>query len=333
MFSAQPAVLIVIGMTHDNDIPIIGQMRKRGHRRVTHGGFLKHVEGLSAAEEFRRDLGVWLAVLPTGAVFTGLTAALLLGWALPPLPDHLPVFAAVEGDRRPRRPGLICSRLRRVTRRRFVKGLPVDATEEILLRLARDHAHLDLRVIIESAIQAGDVVPRRVEKILKSRRPGVAVLREAWRACNGKAESVGEAVQHTFYDVMGIRFVPQKSIFDPEGRLCGVVDMYIPALEEGHEYDGEVHRSKKQHRVDLRREAGLARAGVGRRGFTLDDLLNHAAVVMHELDRDLGRPHRADRLRRWRRMVDNSLYSAAGQERLVNRWHRQMGLWEWSASA
>lgn len=313
--------------------PILGQMRRRGYRRVTHGGFLKLVDGLSEHEEFLRDLSVWLAVLPDDAVFTHVTGAKLRGWALPPLPAVVPVFAAVVGDRRPRRPGLICSRLRRESRPTYFHGLPVDSAEEILLRLARDFEHLDMVIVIESALQAGDVDPRRMDAILASRRPGVVVLRRAWEASTGKAESVGEAVHQTFYRVLRIAFEPQKSMYDPAGRLCGVVDMYVTVLREAHEFDGEVHRGKVQHRNDLRRESGLSRIGVRRRGFTLDDLLNHAAVVMHELDRDLGRPHRPELLRRWRAMVENSLYSAAGQERMVNRWHRQMGVTEWSRSA
>lgn len=320
-------------MPADNDVPIIGQMRRRGYRRVAHGLFLRHTEGLSAADEWRRDLRAWLAVLPEGAVFTHFTAAILLGWALPPLPDDLPTFAAVTCGRRPRRPGLICSRLRRTTRARYIGGLPVDSTEEILLRFARDLNYLDLKIVIESALRAGDVDTERLEALLTSRRPGVANLRRAWRACRGKADSVGEVVHQTFLEFMQIAFKPQEPIYDDQGRLAGVVDVYVPALKEGREYDGEVHRDKVQHRTDLRRETALARAGVPRRGFTLDDFLNHAAVLMHQLDRDLGRPHRLQRLRRWRALVDNSLYSAKGRERLQNRWHREMGLWEWSRTS
>jgi hypothetical protein len=97
-----------------------------------------------------------------------------------------------------------------------------------------------------------------------------------------------------------------------------------------HEYDGAGHRDARQHRSDLRRERALSQAGYLRRGYTLDDLLNHGRSVMHEIDRALARPHRPHRLHRWRRMVDHSAYSQAGRDRLLNRWRRSMGVVDWA---
>jgi len=70
-----------------------------------------------------------------------------------------------------------------------------------------------------------------------------------------------------------------------------------------------------------------------RRGYGMDDLVNHALVVMHELDRLLGRPHDMRRLARWRRVIDNSLYSERGREWVLNRWRRQTVLVDWSTPA
>jgi hypothetical protein len=72
------------------------------------------------------------------------------------------------------------------------------------------------------------------------------------------------------------------------------------------------------------------RSGYTRRGYTLDDLLNHPAIVMHELDNAVRRAHRSGRLRRWRRRVETSTYSESGRARLFNRWRRSMGLNDWS---
>ncbi|MEJ7774321.1 MAG: hypothetical protein WKF72_05865, partial [Nocardioidaceae bacterium] len=81
----------------------------------------------------------WQMVLPPMALFTHITGARLLGWQLPKLPEQVPVFAAVEGDaNRPRRSGLICSRLVRETCRLDRHELPVESAEEILLRASRD---------------------------------------------------------------------------------------------------------------------------------------------------------------------------------------------------
>lgn len=57
-------------------------------------------------------------MLPGEAAFSALTAAALRGWDLPPLPDDLPVSAAMPyGATAPVRPGQL-----RVTRHRLPPG-------------------------------------------------------------------------------------------------------------------------------------------------------------------------------------------------------------------
>jgi len=121
-------ILLAMLKEKDSDEPIRGHIRCKGFRRVSHGLFMRELEGLAPDEEFCRDLRALLVVLPAGARFTHLTGARLRGWVLPKLPEQLPVFAAVDGDSaRPRRTGLICSRLRRTaTKDERRQGLPVD---------------------------------------------------------------------------------------------------------------------------------------------------------------------------------------------------------------
>lgn len=320
-------------MTTDEE-PIRGEIRVRGFRRVSHGLFVTERPGLSPDDEFLRDLRAWCLVLPDGAVFTHVTAARLLGWRLPHLPHPIPVFAAVHGtERRPRRPGLICSRLVNAgegSTPRSVQGLPVDSPEEILLRAARDLSHLDLVVLLDSARALGHVDPDRMATVLASRRPGTRALAAAYSASDPRSESAGETILRVFHAVMGVDVVPQVDLLDETLRVIARADLMVRGTRSLHEYDGAGHRSGVQHRSDLRRERALAQAGYVRRGYTLDDLLNHAAAVMHELDQALRRTHRPRRLRRWRAMVDRSAYSRAGQERLINRWRRAMGVTDWS---
>ena len=316
------------------DDAIRGEVRAAGHRRVSHGLFLRTREGLSDDEEFRRELRAWLLVLPDGAVFTHVSAARLLGWRLPRLPEQVPVFVAVEGDRRrPRRPGLICSRLVRPTAGSVRHGLPVESPEEVLLRAARDLGLLDLLILLDSALATGDLEPLALERLLDSGRPGVRPLRAAYAMATARCESAGETVLRLFHQVMDVPVRPQVELRDARDRLLGRADLLVVGTHLVHEYDGAVHRSGDQHRTDLRRERGWAGTAYTRRGFTLDDLLNHPGVVMHELDRALGRPHRAERLRRWRRVVGNSLYAEAGRRRVLNRWQRAMGVVDWSRTA
>lgn len=319
----------------DPDAPFRGQVRCRGFQRVSHGLYRQEKDSASPDEAFRRELESWLLVLPPHARFTHLTAARLRRWHLPKLPEGVPVFAAVSGtERRPRRPGLVCSRLVTTPAQPvLVDGLPVDETAEILLRAARDLGHLDLRVLVEGAMRAGDLDDDQMRELLESGRPGVRNLRAAYVAASRRTESPGETLLLVFHEVLGIPVEVQRDLTDEAGTFVARADLYLPGTPYLHEYDGEVHRSRRQHAGDLRRDRRLGDAGYVRKGFTLDDLLNHALVVMHEIDRALGRPHRRAQHHRWQRMVEHSLYSDVGRERLLNRWHRETGVVDWAKTA
>ncbi len=318
----------------DDDKPIRGQVRLVGHQRVSHGLYLRLREDVTEQEQLVRELKAYLVLLPRSAVYTHVTGARLRGWRLPKLPDQVPVFVAVDQkDRRPRRHGLICSRLVRPRDPVKRRGLPVESAEEILLRMARDFGALDLVVVLDSALRKGDVDPARMEAVLNSGRPGVRMLRAAYLLANPKSESPGESVLRLFHEAIDVAVEPQVELFDDKGTAIGRVDLLVTGTHRAHEYDGEHHRDKHQHRVDMRRERAWAGSPYVRCGYALDDLLNHPAAVMHEIDRALGRAHVPRRLARWRRLVENSLYSEAGRERIMNRWRRQTGLMDWSRSA
>lgn len=312
---------------------IRGEVRLAGYRRVLHGLYLPTIDGLSEAQEFARDLQAILLVLPDGAVYTHLTGARVRGWRLPALPEQVPVFAAVRGDRRPRRPGLVCSRLTHGVPPTMIWGLPVDSPEEILLRAARDLGVLDLAIMLDSALHLGDLDPSRMETLLASSRPGVVRLRRAWDLRDAKAESAGETVLRVFHAAMDVPVMSQVDIHDDDGRLLARADLIIRGTYQLREYDGAVHREKRQQWKDLRRSRGLNGTPYERSGFTLDDLLNHPGVLMHELDRLLGRPHRMARLSRWKALVADSLYSEATRRRLLTRWRRVMGGVDWLPTA
>jgi hypothetical protein len=318
----------------DDDLPFRGEIRLAGQRRVSHGLGVRKMTGLSHEQEWHRDLEAYLMVLPSGAAFTHLTGARLLGWQLPRLPEQVPVFAAVTGDAsRPRRHGLICSRLVERQAPVLCHGLPVEAAEEILLRAARDLSLLDVLILLESALRLGHIDQDRMTALLASRRPGVRMLREAWRRATGKSDSGGETVLQAFHFVMEVPFRPQAELYDDSGRLIARADIHVLGTNYLHEYDGAHHRRKDQQAVDLRRARGLAASSYVRKGFVLDDLINHPVVLMHEIDDVLGRPHDLGRLRRWRRLVDNSMYSDVGRDRVMNRWRRLGGIVDWTGSA
>lgn len=268
-------------------------------------------------------------MLPEGAAFTHVTGARIRGWHLPQLPNPVPVFASAPGDvARPRRSGLIVSRLVSDAPNETRHGLPVAAAEEILLRASRDLGTLDIAIMLTSAMRMGDLDQQRMESLLASRRPGVRRLRAAWHLADMRCESPGEVLLKILHDVCDVPTEPQVELFDDQGTSLGRADLLLRGTRHVHEYDGGHHRGKDQHRTDLRRERGLA-PHYTRRGFTLDDLLNHPHTVMHELDRLLGRPHQLRRLRRWRSLVSASCYSEECRERLLMRWQRLTGQVEW----
>lgn len=316
--------------------PVRGHYRLQQLERVAHGLFQPKRTDEDPPDAWRRRLEAWLLLLPPGACFTHLTGAVLLGWWLPKMPEQLPVFAAVaDKDPRPRRPGLIVSRLRRTHHQRgplWVGKLPVDQPEEILLRAARDLSVLDLTPMVDSARRLGHVDDQRMADLLDSGRPGVNVLREAWRLSDTRSESPMETVLRLFHHVLQVPVQPQAPLFDEAGRQIGRADLMVVGTERIHEYDGEVHRSPQTHAADLRRERALG-SRYQRSAWTLDELLNQAMSVMHEIDRALGRPHRPERALRWEALVRNSLYSPTGRERMINRWRRRSGLNDWPVAA
>jgi hypothetical protein len=318
-----------------SDDPIRGEVRAEGFRRVGHGLYLQDRPGLHDDEEFRRELDAWLLVLPAGAVFTHVTGARLRGWRLPALPEQVPVFAATHaGNSHPRRPGLICSRLIAPADPvphgpRAHRELPTDTPEEILLRCSRDLGHVDLVVMMDSALASGDLDRERLERLLASRRPGVRALRHAYDASDGRAESDGQSVLRLFHRAIEVAVEPQVDLRASEATFIGRAELLVLGTREVHEYQEAGHRGSSRPPSDLRRERRLARASYVRRDYTMDDLVNHPAVAMSQIDAALGRPHEPERLRRWRRMIEGSQYSERGRARTVNRWRRQMGVVDW----
>jgi very-short-patch-repair endonuclease len=292
--------------------------------------FLADVPGLSPRAELLRELSAWRLVLPEYAAFTHITAGWLHDWWLPRLPEHVPVFAVADRcDPRPRRAGLVCSRLERSTPPTLVLGLPVEPASEVLLRAARDLSILDLVVMLDSALRLGTTSVDDLDQLLRSRRPGVRRLRKAVDLSDPRSESPGETLLRIFHRLVAVLVEPQCRLYD-NGRFVGRGDLVVTGTNFVHEYDGSVHLDRTQQSRDLRRARRLAEAGYVRRGYTLDDLVRHPAVMLAELDRALGRPHQPARLHEWRRMLAESSYTKAGRNRLQNRWLRATHHVDWS---
>ena len=138
--------------------------------------------------------------------------------------------------------------------------------------------------------------------------------------CDGRSESAWESLLRVFHHVAEIDVEPQVVILDPTGAFVARADLVVEATGDLHEYDGRGHDDPRQRALDLRRLRRLHEVGRVRRGFTAADLVVRASVTMHELDRALGRPHDPRRTQRWLTLLKESCLTAAGRDRLQNRW-------------
>ena len=266
------------------------------------------------------DLPAWQLVLPPDARFTGLTAAGLNKWWVPPLPPGLPVFAAsTAASPRPRRPGLQVSRHPDLPAALDLNGLRVDPPAYTLLSCARDLGLLDVIVLVDSALHREDCTAREIATVAAHRRRGAPRLRTALALADSRSESAWETLLRVLHVTCEIDVVPQYVLQDQQGAFLGRADLWIWGTNALHEYDGEHHLSRHQQRRDLRRARRLTNDEWVRRGYTSADLLQQAVTVLRDADLALGREHRPSRIRRWHELLRDSLFTSSGQQRLRRR--------------
>ena len=177
----------------------------------------------------------------------------------------------------------------------------MDAAEEVLLRAARDLALLDLVPMIESALRTGDATRTALEALCETGRPGVRRLRLGTALADVRSESYWETALRLFHVSVDIPVETQVELFDEQGTFLARADLLLTGTNNVHEYDGGGHRLREQHAHDLRRERRLAGTSYVRRGYTAEDLVRHPLVMLAEIDRAIGRRHRPERVRLWRR--------------------------------
>lgn len=291
-----------------------GWVREAGWTRLAHG---LHVP--SGGLDDRARLRAWQLALPPVAGFTGLSAAAARGWWLPPLPEPVPLFAALPlGTPRPRRPGLIVHRSEAVELT-VVGGVRVATAGESLLAAARWLGVLDTVVLLDAALHAGDVTAEDLSTVAAAPRPGVTTLRRALRWADGRAESPWESLLRVLLVSADVPVVPQAPL---PGSRRG--DLRIVGTCRLMEYDGAVHRERRQHRADLTRDRDLVRAGFERCGYSADTVLYGGVSILRDADDALGRPHDPRRIRTWWALLRDSAFHAPGRARLSASWHHRL---------
>lgn len=255
-------------------------------------------------------------VLPPSGRFTHLTAAALLGLWLPPLLDHLPVFAAMsDAEPRPQRAGLRITRHTSVPEPVVVDGLRLDPPAHILLACARHLGVVDLVVLIDSALHLQLCTRADIASVAGLRRRGSPRLRKALALADGRSESAWETMLRLLHVTCGIDVEPQFQLQDEDGAFVARADLWIRGTNAVHEYDGGDHLSRPQQRKDLARARRIGNRTWLRRGYTSAEVLHQAAGVLRDVDLSLGREHNPERVRAWHRLLADSLFTGSGRER------------------
>jgi len=291
-----------------------GRRRGPGWRSVAHG---LHVP---ADAEPAAQLRAWQLLLPAHGCFTHLTGAEIRGWWLPPVPDGLPVFVALKpGDVRPDRDGIRSLRTEGTGKHDTVDGMRVARPTEILLACARDLGLLDLVVLIDAALHAGDVTRDELVAAAGARRRGAPALRRAIAWAHPRSESAWETALRVCHRVCGIEVEPQHEVFNEHGALVARGDLWLVGTTTFHEYDGEDHLQRRRQVKDLRRIRRLDGESWSRRGYTSEDLITRPIGILRDADRTIGRPHDPERIKAWYDLLRASCFTPAGRQRLLQR--------------
>jgi hypothetical protein len=301
----------------------------RGHRRgvawtpVTYG---VHREQTVPAEAEHPpfwdedDLAGWQLLMTEVGCFTGLTALEVHGVPLPPLPRECPVFMALaKDDPRPMRDGVHTSRHIRPVSYVVVRGLRVAVLAEALTAAARWVGLVDLVAMVDAALYLQLVSAEDLEAASASRRPGSRRLRAALALVDAGAESLWESLLRLLHVVCEIEVETQWTLTDADGVVVATADLWLVGTTALHEYDGDEHEKAPRRVVDRRRDRRVDRIGYVRRGFTSGDVLYRPVTILEDADRSLGRPHDPTRIRKWHRLLKDSLFTPAGRTAFLRR--------------
>jgi hypothetical protein len=209
------------------------------------------------------------------------------------MPECLPLFVASGRADRISRPGLAVCRHDEIPRWELVDGVRVTSSGETLLACARDLGLLDVVVLGDAALHAGDVSRAELVAVSRLRRRGAPRFRRAIPLMDGRAESIYEGLLRILHRVCQVAVEPQYVVLDEAGDPVA--------------------------RTDLRRVGRISDAGFERRGYTKEDVLVGALSILRDADRALGRPHEPARIEAWHDLLRESLFSGAGRHRLMRR--------------
>lgn len=253
-------------------------------------------------------LAAWTPVLPDGAMFTGLTACQVYGWWLPPLPSGLrPHLASPVDGAGTRHRGLDAVRCVGLPRPWLLGDIPIAPPAEALLGAGTRVGHLDLVVLVDSALRSGRLDLDTLVEVARIRRRGAPALRGAIADSDPRSESAWETILRLMHTTAGVAVTPQAVVLDDAlGQIRA--DLLVDGTRLLQEYDGGHHRNLETYRSDRARDARLAEAGWLRRGWTAPDVARHPEAVLLQAWTAKGTTPDARKLRPWRRLWADSLF-------------------------
>lgn len=220
------------------------------------------------------------------------TAAWLHGIPILRRGSHLqapPIDTCRTVDSRHERPGIAGKRRFTLLPRdiEVVHGLRVTSALRTALDLGRRLWRYDALAALDGALRVGVDPELLLEEIRRFKgQRGVVQLRELAPLADGRAESPGESALRLRWHEAGLpRPEPQHEITDQWGNLVYRLDVPLPELCFGAEYDGEEnHTADDDVEHDQTRRADLwDRFGWEVRGFRKNDVYN----VRSDLDEQL----------------------------------------------
>jgi len=199
----------------------------------------------------------YLPVAPPDFRFAGLTAAALYGM---PLPQRFARRETLEvavpaTAQRPRRRGIVGSRLAVMPRPVVKVGLPVLPPEQVWLSLARV-------LSVDELVVAGDYLVRRkgpatslerltAEVAIAKGRPGSVRAREALALVRAGTDSPKETAVRLLIVRAGLpEPVVGHRVIDADGNFVGVPDLAYIAEKIALDYDGAIHRTDERVFLD-----------------------------------------------------------------------------------
>jgi very-short-patch-repair endonuclease len=223
-------------------------------------------------------LNAWKESLPPEAVFSGATAAWILGLDFPPT-DPVQIVVPPDSGLRTR-PGLSVRRCQIAASDTItVRGLRTLALHRALRDLCLRWPEVEALVAIDMALcgRLTDTTALRRYAETAAGRPGAKRLRRL-AALAAPAESPMETRLRWLLLKRGLpRPEVQANLRDEEDQLLGRADLYYRAARLIVEYDGANHRDRLVE--DDRRQNRLLSVGFGLLRFTAGDIHNQPDLV------------------------------------------------------